>query len=95
MNKIVLALATVATLGLSTAAFAENPTSSIKERAQPVQSHAAVIHKMGVNHRVGAKKYVMAHRHHRHTMHYTYDSGKMSLAKHAAAKTKVKTKASS
>jgi|SoiMethySBSTD1v2_1073268.scaffolds.fasta_scaffold4750866_1 hypothetical protein len=39
MNKIVLALATVATLGLSTAAFAENPTSSIKERAQPVQSH--------------------------------------------------------
>ena len=35
------------------------------------------------------------HRHHRHTMHYTYHSGKRSLAKHAAARTKVKTKASS
>ena len=42
MNKIVLALAMVATLGLRTAAFADNPTSSIKERAQAVQSHAAV-----------------------------------------------------
>ena len=95
MNKILLVLATVATLGLSTAAFAENPTSLIKERAQPVQSHASVIHKMGVNHRVGAKKYVMAHRHHRYTKHYTYDGGKRSLAKHVTANKAVKTKTSS
>jgi hypothetical protein len=93
MNKILLALATVAAVGLSTAAFAENPTPSIKD--QPAQSHTAVSHKKVVTHRVGAKKHTMAHVHHRNPLHYTYDSGKKSLPKHAAAKTKVKTKTSS
>ncbi len=37
MKKLVLALATVATLGLSTAAFAEDPAST-PQRVQPAQS---------------------------------------------------------
>ena len=36
MKKLVLALATVATLGLSTAAFAEDPTST-QQHVQPAQ----------------------------------------------------------
>ena len=90
MNKIALALAMVATLGLSTAAFAENPA----QRVQPAQSHAAS-HKMGMSHRVGAMKYVMAHRPHRNPLHHTYNSGAKNLAKHVTANKAVKTKTSS
>jgi hypothetical protein len=100
MNKIMLALATVATLGLSTAAFAQNPTPSIKERVQPAQSKASVSHKMRVSHRVGSEKFVMAHHHNLHHQslrprHYSYDSGTKNFAKHTAAHKTVRTKASS
>jgi hypothetical protein len=64
MNKLVLALATVATFGLSTAAFAQNPTASspiapTQERVQPAQSQAPGAHKMRTSHRTGAKKVVV------------------------------------
>jgi hypothetical protein len=60
MNKIMLAMAAVATLGLSTAVFAQSPTPSIKKRVQPAQSQASVGDKMRVSHRVGSKKFVLA-----------------------------------
>jgi hypothetical protein len=64
MNKLVLTLATVATFGLSTAAFAQNPaastpSASTQERAQPAQSQAPVAHKARASHRAGAKKAVV------------------------------------
>jgi hypothetical protein len=57
MNKLVLALATVAALGLSTAAFAENPAvpasaASTQKAATPSKAPA---HKMRASHRLGAK----------------------------------------
>jgi hypothetical protein len=100
VNKIVLALATVATLGLSTAAFAENPSPSMQGRVQLPQSQATLAHKTRVSHRIEAKKVVLAHHRnlHRELSHprqYGYDSVKKNLVKHAAAKKTVRTKASS
>ncbi len=104
MNKLVLALAAVATFSLSTTAFAQNPAASTpiastQERVQPAQSQAPVAHKMRASHRTGAKKVVVVrHRtlHHRvsHARHYGYDNGKV-VVKHMPAKRTLKTKASS
>jgi CubicO group peptidase (beta-lactamase class C family) len=105
MNKLVLVLTTVATLGLSTAAFAENapastPTpASTQQRVQLPQSQRPVIHKMRASHRAGAKKVlVVRHR----TLHrgvyarqYGYDSGKKVVVKHVPANKTARTKASS
>ncbi len=60
MNKLVLTLATVATFGLSTAAFAQNPaastpTASTQERVQPAQSQAPVAHKVRASHRASGR----------------------------------------
>jgi len=64
MNKLVLVLATAATFGLGTAAFAASPsTASTQERVQPAQSQATGAHKMKASHRAGAKKVMV--RHHR------------------------------
>jgi ABC-type phosphate transport system substrate-binding protein len=106
MNKVVLALATVATLGLSTAAFAENspastPTpASTQKRVQPAQSQAPVTHKMRASHRSSAKKVVVVrhrtlHRGVLHARHYGYDNGKKVVVKHVPANKTVRTKASS
>jgi nucleoid-associated protein YgaU len=80
MNKLVLTLATVATFGLSTAAFAQNlaastPTASTQERVQPAPSQAPIAHKVRASHRVGAKKAVVVrhrilHRGVSHAPHY-------------------------
>ena len=59
MNKLVLALATVAAFGLSTAAFAEAPnapTSAVSTQIQPAQSQAPAAHKMRASHRAGEKR---------------------------------------
>lgn len=106
MNKLVLALTTVATLGISTAAFAENaPAStstpaSTQGRVQPAQSQAPVPHKMRASHRAGAKKVVVVghrtlHRRVLHARHYGYDNGKKVVVKHLPANKTVRTKASS
>jgi hypothetical protein len=99
------ALAAVATFGLSTAAFAQNPTASTptastQERVQPSQSQAPVAHKMRASHRAGAKKVVVVrHRtlHHGvlHARHYGYDKGRKVVVKHMRANRTVRTKASS
>ena len=64
MNKLVLALAAVATFGLSTVAFAQNPAASTptapkQERVQSAPSQAPGAHKMRTSHRTGAKKAVV------------------------------------
>jgi len=104
MNKLVLALATVATFGLSTAAFAQNPaastpTTSTQERVQPAQSQA-VAHKMRASHRAGAKKVVVVrhrtlHRGVSHARYYGYHNGKKVVVKHMPSHRAVRTKASS
>ena len=58
MNKLVLALATVAAFGLSTAAFAENPaasTSTASTQTQAAQPQAPAAHKARASHRTGAR----------------------------------------
>jgi hypothetical protein len=105
MNKLVLALATVATFGLSTVAFAQNPAASTptapkQERVQPAQSQAPGAHKMRTSHRTGAKKAVVVrHRtlHHKvsHARQYGYDARKKVVGKHMPANRALKTKASS
>jgi hypothetical protein len=59
MNKLVLALASVAAFGLSTSAFAETPaasTSAVSTQTQPAPSQAPSAHKMRASHRAGGKK---------------------------------------
>ena len=101
MNKLVLVLATVATFGLGTAAFAASPsTASTQERVQPAQSQASGAHKMKASHRAGAKKVMV--RHHRtvhlrtsHARHYRHANGKKVAVKHVPANRMTRTKASS
>ena len=101
MNKLVLVLATAATFGFGTAAFAASPsTASTQERVQPVQSQATGAHKMKASHRDGAKKVVA--RHHRtvhlkasHARHYRHNNGKKVVVKHVPGNKMMRTKASS
>ena len=104
MNKLVLALAALATFGLTTAAFAQNPTASspiasTQERIQPAQLQAPAAHKMRANHRAAKKVAVVRHRalHHgvSHARHYGFDNGKKVVVKHMPANRTVRTKASS
>jgi len=71
MNKLALAFATAATLGLSTAAFAQNHTASTiaastQDRALPMQSKAPVVHNIRASHRANAKTVAVAHHRHPH-----------------------------
>jgi hypothetical protein len=105
MNKLVLALATVATLGLSTVAFAQNPAASTptapkQEHVQPAQSQAPGAHKIRKSHRTGIKKAVVVrHRalHHKvsHARPHSYDARKKVVGKHMPANKALKTKVSS
>ncbi|MGP8101587.1 MAG: hypothetical protein ACLQHL_12670 [Candidatus Cybelea sp.] len=101
MNKIVLALATVATLGLSTAAFAQSPKASTQIHVQHVQSLAPGAHKMHASHPTGAKKVVVAARHGNlrrvtwHPQHFSHAKGKKVAGKHLAAHKTANTKVSS
>jgi hypothetical protein len=56
-----LVLATIAMLGLSSAAFAENAVPAMKEGAQLTHTQASVIHKRRLSHRVGARKFDVAY----------------------------------
>ena len=90
MNKLVLAFATVAAFGLSTAAFAENPAVSTSITSTQNQS--------APSHRAGAKKVVRHHTLHRrvsHARHYGNDHGKSVAVKHLPAKKPVTTKTAS
>jgi hypothetical protein len=90
VNKTMLALVMVATIGLTTAAFAD--TASSTKHVQPAQPHASVITKKQVSHRIGAKKTAVAHNHNYRQGHYT---SKKHVAKHVAGKKTAGTKASS
>jgi hypothetical protein len=100
MNKLVLALATVAALGLSTAAFAENPavptsTATQKEATlskAPAHKMRASHRQMRVSHRLGAKDQTL---HHKVTRHYGNNHGKRVAVKHLPAKKTVSTKTAS
>ena len=93
-----LALVTVATIGLTSAAFAET-TPSMKD-VQPVQSQASVTHKQKVSHRIGGKKVVVAY-HHAHyrtaarATHHSHYTGKKHHAMHVVAKKTLRAKTSS
>jgi hypothetical protein len=98
MSKTMLVLATVAMLGLSSAAFAENTAPAMKQGVQPAHSQASVTHKKRLSHRVGAKKSTVAYRHnpHHHVRHASHQAnGNKSLPKHATVHKKMRTKASS
>ena len=101
MNKLVLALATVAAFGLSTAAFAETPaapTSAVSTQTQPAQSQAPAAHKMRATHRASGKKVVRHHTLHRrasHARHYGHDRGKKVAVKHMPSKKTVTPKTAS
>jgi hypothetical protein len=101
MKKLVLALATVAAFGLSTAAFAENPAappSAAATQTQAAQSPAPAAHKMRASDRAGAKKVVRHHTLHRrasHARHYGHDRGKKVVVKHVPGKKTVTTKTAS
>jgi hypothetical protein len=95
VNKIMLALATVATIGLTTAAFAET-TPSMKD-VQPAHAQASVMHKKTASHRVGARHVAYKHPVYRpgaHVARYSHYAGKKHCAKHVTAKRTVRTKTS-
>jgi len=90
VNKLVLAFATVAAFGLSTAAFAENPAVSTSITSTQNQS--------APSHRAGAKKVVRHHPLHRrvsHARHYGNGHSKKVAVKHLPAKKTVTTKTAS
>jgi hypothetical protein len=99
MNKLVLAVATVAAFGLSTAAFAETPaapTSAASTQTQSAQAPAA--YKMRATNRAGGKKVVRHHTLHRrslHARHYGHDRGKNVALKHMPSKKVVTPKTAS
>jgi len=100
VNKLVLAFATVAAFGLSTAAFAQNPTASTQGRVQPLRSPAAVAHNMREGHRTDLKKVAAAphrslHRGTSHARHYVHKNGKKVVVGHMTTHKVARTKASS
>jgi hypothetical protein len=100
VNKLVLAFATVAVFGLSTAAFAQNPAASTQVRVQPLRSHAAVAHGMRESHRTDLKKVAAAphrspHRGMSHARHYVHNNGKKVVVGHMTTHKVARTKASS
>ena len=91
MSKTAFVLAIVATLGLSTMAFADAPPTT-KVPVQHAHSQASVTH----NKRLGQTKYAVANHHSRHhqVRHASHQAGgKKSLPKHATAGKKTRTKA--
>ena len=105
MNKLALAFATAATLGLSTAAFAQNHTASTiaastQDRALPMQSKAPVVHNIRASHRANAKTVAVAHHRHPHrkvlhARHPHRDNSKKVIVKRIPAHKTAKTRASS
>jgi hypothetical protein len=99
MNKLAFALATIATLGLSTAVFAQASTTAPPQRVQS-QSQTHATHHIKKPHHVGVNKVVVRHDRglHRgfvHSRHYGYHKNKKVVIKHAPSNRTVKTKASS
>jgi hypothetical protein len=93
-----LALATVATISLTTAAFAEAAPS--KKDVHPAPTQASVIHKQKVSHRVGGKNVVVAYHHSVYrpaarATHYSHYTGQNHRTMHVVAKKTIRPKTSS
>jgi hypothetical protein len=101
MNKLAFALATIATLGLSTTVFAQtSTTASTPQRVQSAQPQTHVTHHAKKRHRATTNKVVVRHDRglHRgflHSRHYGYARNKKVVIKHTPATKTVKTKTSS
>lgn len=101
MNKLVLVLATAAIFGLSSAAFAQNPTAStastsMQAHVRAPQAKAPVGHKTRASNSHGTNKAVVTYHHNRHhKLLHARHNGKNVVVKHARANTAPKTKASS
>ena len=99
MNKLAFALATIATLSLSTTVFAQASTTASPQRVQSAPSQTQATHHVMKRHRAGVNEVVGRHDRglHRgfvHSRHYGYQRNKKVVIKHMPAKT-VKTKAGS
>jgi hypothetical protein len=100
MNKLAFALATIATLSLSTTVFAQAPTTASPQRVQPAQSQTHATHHVKKRHHPGVNKVVVRrdrglHRGFLHSRHYGYAKTKKVVIKHTPATKTVKTKAAS
>ena len=95
MKKLAFALATIATLGLSTTVFAQtSTTASTPQRVQTSQSQTHVTHHVKKWHAASVNDRGL-HRGFSHSRHYGYGKNKKVVIKHAPATRTVKTKASS
>jgi hypothetical protein len=100
MNKLAFALATIATLSLSTPVFAQTSTTASPQRVQSAQSQTHAVHHVKKRHHARVNKVVVRHDRglHRgflHSRHYGYQKNKKFVIKHTPATKTVKTKAAS
>jgi hypothetical protein len=99
MNKLAFALATAATLGLSTAVLAQASNSTSPQGVQSAQSQTHAAQHVKKRHPAGVNKVVVRHDRslHRgslHSRHYGQKNKKVVI-KHAPASKTAKTKAAS
>jgi hypothetical protein len=94
MSKTALILATVATLGLSSASFANAATPAVKHQALHVQVKAPVTPKRTV-HWVGTRKYVVVHGHKVWLSRQAHVTSKKHLANHVPVSKQKRTKVAS
>ena len=98
MNKLAFALATVATLGLSTAVFAQASNTALPQRVQSAQSQTHATHHVKKRHRAEVNKVLVRHDRSLHrgsfSRHYGQKNKKVVI-KHAPATKTAKTKAAS
>jgi Ni/Co efflux regulator RcnB len=101
MKKLALILATAATFGLTSAAFAQGPAASTKEQVQPAQTQSHVTHKMKTSHRRGVRNVVLVrhdrglHRGFVHSRHYGSDNVKKVVVRHTPTNRTLKAKTAS
>jgi hypothetical protein len=94
MSKTALILATVATLGLSSATFANAATPAVKHQGQHAQVKAPVTPKRTV-HWVGTRKYVVVHGHKVWLSNPVHGKGNKRLASHVPGSKQKRAKVSS
>jgi hypothetical protein len=100
MNKLAFALATIATLSLSTAVFAQAFTAASPQRVQSAQPQTHATQHVKKRHRASVNKVVVRHDRglHRgflHSRHYGYAKNKKVIIKHTPTTKTVKTKVAS
>jgi hypothetical protein len=94
MSKTALVLATVATLGLCSAAFADVAAPTAKHQARIAHVKATVTPKRTV-HSVGTSKYVVVHGHKVWLSRQAHVSSKKHLANHVPVSKQKRTKVAS